>query len=504
MKITQYSLVAASAVVVYMAYLYSVAAAIYAIFQDRPRLRGYLILTTPVYGEYEFKWLRKYGAVYRVKGCFGEDRLMISDPAALQVILNGRQYYKMGPSPRQFGALEEEHKRLRTALNSGFSAPAVRTYMPIFERVAQELADQFDDMAGQAPANLLPSLGRATLLTVAQAALGLSLDELGADFKSTNLLMMNMAATSSPTEILQDAIMALMPNVIRNLGRHLPIEPFKSLDKARFLSDKIGRSVIRDVREAKSQGLDGVGAFYDQLGASGHQQPDGVRHPGADLTPTPSRPRHDGKHAQLRFLELARNVEFQNQLREEILASLAAGGSTAAYDNMPLLNAFLKETLRMYPALSLSDRTAVQDHILPLSEPIMAVNGTQITEIPITKGQTVYLASGEYQRLFTTSMGEDAHEFKPSRWLHDGSAHKGDSVGVYANLLSFYGGPRVCLGWRFALLEMQVFVSELVGKFEFSLPADDKSQTVCRYAFTLQPTLADGGKGALLAVKRVM
>ncbi|KAK7045253.1 cytochrome P450 [Favolaschia claudopus] len=284
MDITHYSLVTTSAVLGYITYL---------LFRRSRNLRDIpgppspswlfgntlQILTTPIYGEYEFKWLRKYGSVYRVKGCFGEDRLMISDPAALQVILNGRQYYKMGPSLDNTAHLiynkdclwlckEEEHKRLRTALNSGFSAPAVRTYMPIFERVAQELADQFDDMAGQASANLLPSLGRATLLTVAQgmsSALGLSLDQLGVDFISTNLLMMNMASTSSPPEILQDAIMAWMPDIIRNLGRHLPIEPFKSLDKARFLSDKIGKSVIRDVREAKSQGLDGVGAFYDQL-----------------------------------------------------------------------------------------------------------------------------------------------------------------------------------------------------------------------------------------------
>ncbi|KAK7045284.1 cytochrome P450 [Favolaschia claudopus] len=401
---------------------------------------------------------------------------------------------------------EEEHKRLRTALNNGFSASAVRTYLPIFERVAQTLTEQFDHFGGEASANLLPSLGRATLSTVTQAALGLSLDELGDEFISTNLLMMNMAGAPSPTKILQDAIMAFMPNAIRNFGRHLPIEPFKSLDKARFLSDKIGKSVIRDIRKAKSQGLDGVGAFYDQL---------------VDRLQTNSLTEYDileqtsllllagqdttANTLSFGFLELARNVEFQSQLREEIHASLGAGGGAAAYDNMPLLNAFLKETLRMYPAVSLSDRTAVQDHILPLSQPMMTTDGKQITEIPITKGQVVYLASGEYQRfdqflLSQSRWGEDAHEFKPSRWLQDGPAHKGDSVGVYANLLSFYGGPRVCLG----LLEMQVFVSELVGKFEFSLPIGDKSQTVCRVAFTLQPTLADGEKGALLAVKRVV
>ncbi|KAJ7670287.1 hypothetical protein B0H17DRAFT_948895, partial [Mycena rosella] len=40
------------------------------------------------YGEHEFQWQKKYGPLYRVKGCFGEDRLVVSDPQALRHILN--------------------------------------------------------------------------------------------------------------------------------------------------------------------------------------------------------------------------------------------------------------------------------------------------------------------------------------------------------------------------------------------------------------------------------
>ncbi|KAK7045313.1 cytochrome P450, partial [Favolaschia claudopus] len=202
------------------------------------------------------------------------------------------------------------------------------------------------------------------------------------------------------------------------------------------------------------------------------------------------------------LLELARNIDLQDQLRAEIHSCLG-DGDIAVYENMPLLNAFIKETLRMYPAVSLSDKVAVQDHILPLSQPITTSSGKHITEIPIMKGQTVYLATGQYQRS-NQRWGADAHKFKPSRWIDDRLAHKEDGVGGYANLMSFHGGSRICLGWRFALLEMQVFISELVGKFEFSLPADDHSRTVCRYALTLQPTLRNGEKGALVALKRVM
>ncbi|KAJ7874868.1 hypothetical protein B0H13DRAFT_1894429 [Mycena leptocephala] len=69
-------------------------------------------------------------------------------------------------------------------------------------------------------------------------------------------------------------------------------------------------------------------------------------------------------------------------------------------------------------------------------------------------------------------------------------------------ILSFFGGPRTCLGrwhnrWRFAISEMQVFICELIGKFSFALPKD--SSTRARSATTLQ-LMSDGEKGVILCV----
>ncbi|KAK7439325.1 hypothetical protein VKT23_017549 [Stygiomarasmius scandens] len=46
---------------------------------------------------------------------------------------------------------------------------------------------------------------------------------------------------------------------------------------------------------------------------------------------------------------------------------------------------------------------------------------------------------------------------------------KGTTLGVYANLMSFSAGVRACIGWRFALLEMQAILAGLVSAFEFSI-----------------------------------
>jgi len=199
------------------------------------------------------------------------------------------------------------------------------------------------------------------------------------------------------------------------------------------------------------------------------------------------------------FLELARNPEFQEKLRAEILSSVAAS-STGAYDSMPLLNAFIKETLRVYPVGPIQERIATQDTVIPLADPIQTTTGKFINEIPVRKGQVLNVAIASYQRQ-ESRWGSDSHDFRPSRWM-DGSISQGQAVGPYANLLTFLGGPRVCLGWRFAILEMQVFFTELVGKFSFSFPEEGDTTHMC-FAGSLMPILPSGKKGAPLCITRI-
>lgn len=62
--------------------------------------------------------------------------------------------------------------------------------------------------------------------------------------------------------------------------------------------------------------------------------------------------------------------------------------------------------------------------------------------------------------------GPDAEEFNPDRY--DNPAYPAASVpGVYGNLLSFIGGPRNCIGWRFALAEFKAMLFTLVRAYEF-------------------------------------
>uniref|UniRef100_A0A914LXT2 Cytochrome P450 n=1 Tax=Meloidogyne incognita TaxID=6306 RepID=A0A914LXT2_MELIC len=53
--------------------------------------------------------------------------------------------------------------------------------------------------------------------------------------------------------------------------------------------------------------------------------------------------------------------------------------------------------------------------------------------------------------------GEDAEEFKPERWLNGGEL---------AFYYPFGGGPRICIGLRFAIMETKMILVRLLKTFE--------------------------------------
>ncbi|KAH8818978.1 cytochrome P450 [Flagelloscypha sp. PMI_526] len=62
--------------------------------------------------------------------------------------------------------------------------------------------------------------------------------------------------------------------------------------------------------------------------------------------------------------------------------------------------------------------------------------------------------------------GEDAALFRPERWENVPPAVKSIS-GIYSNTLSFLGGSRSCIGYKFALTEMKIFLYVLLKDMEF-------------------------------------
>ncbi|KAF7342538.1 Cytochrome P450 [Mycena sanguinolenta] len=199
------------------------------------------------YGANEFAWLKAFGAVYRLKGCFG-DRLFISDPTALQYILNS-PLFPHGPTQKTgidlifaekcvMGQQGDTHKRLRAALNPCFTGAAVRNFTPIFERVAQAMTAKFEESSGS-EVDVCPVFSEATLSTISEAALGYPMEDLDKDFVAYNERLLALAANQSPEQILSDAISVRLPKWILKAAIHLPTTTFHIIRTAKALAKEL-------------------------------------------------------------------------------------------------------------------------------------------------------------------------------------------------------------------------------------------------------------------------
>ena len=99
----------------------------------------------------------------------------------------------------------------------------------------------------------------------------------------------------------------------------------------------------------------------------------------------------------------------------------------------------------MHPVGFMGSRRALEDEVIPLSQSLNLPDGRTITEIPVSKGQNIWINIFGYNRL-PSIFGEDAHEFNIDRWLDNRLDDLSGLVGVYGNLTTFGHGPHACLG----------------------------------------------------------
>ncbi|KAJ3818991.1 hypothetical protein F5880DRAFT_1164843 [Lentinula raphanica] len=74
-----------------------------------------------------------------------------------------------------------------------------------------------------------------------------------------------------------------------------------------------------------------------------------------------------------------------------------------------------------------------------------------------------------------TLKGNGNQGVPPERWLSPLPGELADAriPGVYSHLMTFIGGGRSCIGFKFSQLEMKVVISTLVESFKFSTSEKD-------------------------------
>lgn len=78
---------------------------------------------------------------------------------------------------------------------------------------------------------------------------------------------------------------------------------------------------------------------------------------------------------------LSKNHAIQTKLRNEVLAFPNANPSPDELNSLPYLDCVIKESLRRYSPAPVLDRTALQDMVIPLGEPVVDRHGKAVQEL---------------------------------------------------------------------------------------------------------------------------
>ncbi|KAI0366467.1 cytochrome P450 [Pilatotrama ljubarskyi] len=443
----------------------------------------------------------KYGPVSRLQSMFGQPMLCVYDPLAMQsIVLKDQHIFEemywyqnltldtLGPG--LVSTTGETHRKQRKLVSPVFSSKNLRRASPIIYEVAHRLKMAMKSAvdSGAPELDIAHYMSRASLEMMARAILGRSFDTLSGErrhpyAKALSSFMPALANLSRYIQLYRFARPLIPPPLRRPILNLLPSRRVKNL---LGVIDALHTYAVQIYTEKKKECESlGVASDEDQTGKdlvtilvhanAGASSEDAVSEEEviAQLTTVVFAGTDTTSNALCTILEcLAENSQAQDQLRAEIVGTKSRHeNGDIPYDTliaMPYLDAVYKETLRMRVTAPLRARETRADGVLPLSKPIRGKDGTMIDCILVPEGTLVFIPI-QASNVNPDIWGADARTWRPERWLEPlpETLTEAKIPGVYANLMTFWGGGRACIGFAFAQLEIKIVLAELLSTFRF-------------------------------------
>ncbi|KAF8072005.1 cytochrome P450 [Lyophyllum atratum] len=451
---------------------------------------------------------QKFGKIVLLKGLFGKRQLFVFDPKALHhILVKDQDIFEetdafFATNDLLFGAgllttHGERHRKQRKMLNPVFSVNHMRYMIPLFYNVANKMHTTIAHHLanGSREVDILQWMTRAALEMIGQSGLGYSFDPLDEGeaehpySKSVKDLMPAMFTLAFPRVVLLPLLVKIgTPSFRRSI---MELLPFKNLHRVKDIVDIMEKTSV-DILDGKKRALEeGDTAVMNQIGQGKDIMSILMK---ANLEASECDRLEDkevlGQVSALIFAAmdttsnalsrilylLATHPGTQERLRTEVLDAREKHGDVP-HDELialPLLDAICRETLRLYPPVSLVVRRARQDAVLPLSTPLRGIDGREMKELAVPKNTDVFVSILSSNR-DPTLWGDDSYKWKPERWLSPlpDEVVNAHLPGVYSHLLTFIGGGRACIGFKFSQLEMKVVLSVLVSKFRLHPPKEE-------------------------------
>ncbi|RYP78998.1 hypothetical protein DL769_003088 [Monosporascus sp. CRB-8-3] len=456
-------------------------------------------------GEPVAQWNRtlQHNGVFRYLDVLNIERVAVTSPDLVAEVLQRTQDFEQSGTlfllaapilgPGIILVNGTEHKRQRKILAPSLSTKEIRLLDPIFWEKTVELTEKFTEIVTNTaaasgfskPISVDHYAGLVTLDGISKAALGMDFESLK---NPDSAIVHNYRGVFEPTTIFRFLAVAKMvfPSW---LVESLPHSRVKEAKKA----IKLIHDTCRTSAQQKKALLAGKRLTTPDL-ISGLIRDRGVSD--EDELVTHSMQMLGAGHETVgvgitwSIYEFCRSAQWQHDIRAEVRANLPSpeSGDTPAKfafeaEKMPLLNAFVSESLRYWPPVGQVGRMTARD--------------TMLKDLMIPKGTTVHVSIRAFNH-DPVNWGPDAKEFKPERWLRRDEftggltyVPNGGALTKQA-LMTFIHGGRDCIGRVFARSEMLHVLAGLVGRFEFVLTdlsyMDENEIEVSGGGFAYKPT----------------
>lgn len=441
----------------------------------------------------------------------GGELLITRDAATMNHVLNDTYNYarssagtkatKMIIGNGVVAVFGDEHKKQRKMLSPAFSVDSLKGLMPIFTHATNQMMDRFEkdtSLEKRWGADVKDSVkwfGRVTLDIIGRA--GFDYD-FGAVEQGPNGLAVrssfHAAMTSTMNVNALDAIVgAFMFFVVPSLLYILPLtDNVRKLREMRSelikVSQKIVQAKAKQIRKELEAGVDAKETFAGKkdilhLLMRANMSPD-IREDDrlsddvlAGQIVTFIFAGHETTATTMSWCTyfLALQPEYQKTLRNNIAKALKALGKDAEAieeltwadlnsEEMQPLDLAIQETLRLRPPVVTTFRYSQKDDQLPVTHPFKTKDGRTLSSIPVTAGKEIGI-SVTGNNLDEKYFGPEPHLFKPERWENLPELHAKSKLPSPYGSFVFNGGPKVCIGNKFAMTEMKIILIRVLAKY---------------------------------------
>jgi cytochrome P450 len=371
---------------------------------------------------------------------FGFRLFQLNDPPLIrEVLLDKQRRYRKGRLMRRLVAVTgegllvndgERWKRHRRLANPSMSGRRLSGYAPAMDAAAKALVERW--RAAPQPIDLLTELSRTTLITLLRTLFGIDYDQRYAD-------------VSQVIHALLDAL------VQRGASLLAPPLSWPTRANRRFRrqigeAERILERIIatrRDNLKPDDDPIDLLGQWLQQqTGTTGRFSPNEMR----DELMTMLIAGHHSLAIALSWAlwELAGDRGLQDRLQGELRSLDAKPLEADDIASLTLTQGVFLEALRLYPQPPILLREALCDHAL---------------------GE-YGLRAGDQLIINVLAVHHDPRHWpEPSRFRADRYADVSVEHLMQAHHLGFGGGPRSCIGRRFALIEGCLLLARIAGAF---------------------------------------